>query len=399
MIRFAISLTLSGLVFFEFRVDAQIVKSASKRAHIDFSEFQVANDPVCREFLATLKNDLILSGYFNEAIRGRGDYKIVGSVANRERLEVALGVTSRLDPTRQYEGNYFHAAGNARGLAHRYADEILAKLRGVKGIASTRIALIGVVDGHKELFICDADGGNLQQYTRDRSISTSPKWGPSGERILYTSFRLRFPDVYEIDIRSGQRTRLARFAGLNTGATYAPNGRDIALVLSKDGNPEIYAMDRVTRKPQRLTRTASAAKSSPTWSPDGRRIAFVSDHAGKPDIYIVTRNTGALQRITTDGKENVQPAWGRNNVILYSSKQGSRYEIRAWQADTGRTVTVAADPGMDLASPSWAPNHRHVVLTGTVNYRSSVYILDTVERQLIPLIRDSRDWKAPSWSP
>ena len=87
--------------------------------------------------------------------------------------------------------------------------------------------------------MCDADGANLRQVTQDRSIVVAPAWMPDGKNILYTSYKQGYPNIY----RTGQRQAVSKFGGLNASAVVSPDGRKMAVILSKDGNPELYIQD------------------------------------------------------------------------------------------------------------------------------------------------------------
>jgi hypothetical protein len=78
------------------------------------------------------------------------------------------------------------------------AREVLA-LTGFPGIASTRIAMVGNATGHKEIYICDADGENLRQVTRDGSISLGASYARSSE-IGQGDNHIRNNDLRDIDL-------------------------------------------------------------------------------------------------------------------------------------------------------------------------------------------------------
>jgi len=393
-----LSLLLMG-VFCEAPAQVRVTKAGSAKSLMNWSAFSTGTAPAARAFFETLRADLVRSGWFREASAGGGEFTLRGTcVQEGDRLQVKCQVLVTASGDYRLSRSYREPAAHVRPLAHRVADDIVEAVTGRKGIASTRVVMVGNRTGSKELYICDADGDGLKQLTRDQTVSVGPGWGPDGRSIIYTSYLKRFPDVYLIDIVSGQRKRISSYPGLNTGGAIAPNGRDAALILSKDGNPELYVKNLENGQLSRLTETRHAAEASPVWSPDGQRIAYVSDRSGRPQIYVIDRSGGAPTRLTRRGSENVAPDWGPNGLLAIASRVGGRYRIHVLDPATGQTKQLPLD-GADYEDPSWAPDGRHLVCTRTENYRSQVYILDTMGDPPVALLRHTGDWFSPAWSP
>jgi len=280
------------------------------------------------------------------------------------------------------------------------ADDIVEAVTGHKGIASMRIVLVGNRTGKKELYLCDGDGGGARQLTGEGRIAISPNWGPDGNTIVYTSYMRDFPDICRIDLSRNRRETLANYGGLNTGAAISPDGKDMALILSKDGNPELYIKNLRSGKLTRLTNSPRAAEASPDWSPDGSQIVYASDQngVGRPQLYIISREGGTPRRISSRGTENVAPDWGPNGLIACSSRQGGQYIIAVIQPSNGQTVYLNCD-GADYEDPSWAPDGRHIVAARSSNHQSSLYLLDTVSDRPVALLTGGGSWYAPACSP
>src|SRR5207249_3960781 len=94
--------------------------------------------------------------------------------------------------------------------------------------------------------------------------------------LYYTSYRAGNPDVYSHDLQSGTRRAFARYPGLNAGAAPSPDGRRVALGLSKGGSPDIYVCDTDNSNLKQLTKTREA-ESSPCWARHWR----VGDRLGR----------------------------------------------------------------------------------------------------------------------
>ena len=76
--------------------------------------------------------------------------------------------------------------------------------------------------------------------------------------------------------------------GQNWLPAFSPDGTRIAFTSNRDGNSEIYVMNRDGSNVRRLTNNP-AIDSTPTWSPTGTQIAFTSDRTGPPQIYVDRR--------------------------------------------------------------------------------------------------------------
>jgi TolB protein len=379
--------------------DLRVVKggAAGNKASLDLSGMK-ATGPGGALFVQTLESDLKRSGWFT-VTRAGGGIRVQGTCGDSGGdVAVQCDVRNAGSPESYLTRSYKDSSAKARRLAHQVADDIVWALKHVKGIASTRIAMVGSRGGGKDLYLCDYDGGNLVQVTRDKVPCLSPAWGPDGTFLTYTSFRSGYPDVYRIDLDSLRRGRIAGFPGLNANADVSPNGRSIALTLSKDGNPDLYVMGLGGGAPTRVTRTSHAAEASPSWSPDGSQIAYVSDRARSPQLYIMSSAGAGERRITLEGSENVSPDWGPAGRIVYSSRRGGQYQLCVFDAGSGRSEQITTD-GFDHEDPSWAPDGRHIVYMRTSAYRKSLYILDTQGDPEVRLTPSEGDWSSPAWSP
>jgi TolB protein len=375
----------------------RVVKSANRKIGIQLSGMQVSG-AAAQTFFQTLENDLRIFGWFSPS-RSSGELMLSGSASvSGGKLKVIAQVFQKTDQTRLFSKRYSIDSSQARTLAHRLADDLVESIVGKKGIASTKIAVIGTRSGAKELYLCDADGGSLRQLTRDRSIIVGANWGPEGETLVYTSFMRQFPDIYRVNLRTGKRDVLASYGGLNTGAALSPDGKELALILSKDGNPELYVQNLRSGALRRMTQTLRATEASPSWSPDGRHLVYVSDQSGSPQLYVMARNGGRPRRISSRGSENVAPDWGPDGRIACASRSGRQYHIAVIDPASGSAQYLPAGAG-DFEDPSWAPDGRHIIATRTVNYQSDLYLLDTVSDPPVALLKGLGNWISPAWSP
>ena len=369
----------------------EVRKSGAGRIGISLDRLTSDGSAEGQEFIRVLRADLLRSGWFEEQTAAR--LVVLGRVQQTEGLRAEIQAIQVADKRRVLRRAFSGAPVATRALAHRVSDALVLAVSGKSGMASARLAIVGNQSGYKELYVCDADGANLRQVTQDRSIVVAPAWMPDGKNILYTSYKQGYPNIY----RTGQREAVSKFGGLNASAAVSPDGRNMAVILSKDGNPELYIRDVRTGSLQRVSSTRRANEASPCWSPDGSQIAYVSDSAGRPHIYVLALKGGSPKRLSRTGSENVAPDWGVNGQLTYCSRQAGRYRIVVADPRTGVSRVLPLD-GADYEDPSWMPDGRHVVVSRSVNYRSSIYLLDTQEERSISLKEGAGDWFSPACS-
>jgi TolB protein len=384
---------------------ARVTEHGGNKYTLDWSTFRQGASPADALFVKVLQNDLQMTGCFVNQRTSPADFRMVGSVAAAgNRLTVQVSAVNPYNDS-AYGQAFEHVSNDAavRQLAHRIADELVETIARQKGIAQTQIALIGTASRNKELYLAEAYGYNPVKITADKSVSLNPNWTKSGQSIIYTSYLMGYPDVIEISLKTGKRERISNYPGLNTGGAVSPDGQHVALVLSKDGRPELYVKHLGSGRLTRLTKTRSSPKSSPSWSPDGNQIVFVSGHEGGPLLYTVTRNGGRINPLRLGGAENVSPDWGADGRICYAARVSrDHYTIRVFDPSSreNRIVDVTPNQRTSFEDPSWAGNGRHIYCGGKDNHRSSIYLLDTLGDRPIALISSGKgDWYSPEASP
>ncbi|MDX1649700.1 MAG: protein TolB, partial [Myxococcota bacterium] len=247
----------------------------------------------------------------------------VEAVGDRIRTEYRIRDVSRgcivLGRRRSLKGG--------RDLAERMgkaiADDVVEAFTGVPGVADTEIAFVSDRSGNKEIYVMDADGGNLRRATSNGSINTFPSWSPDGEAIVYTTYRYRNRPWLFLLTRGrrspGRILRDVRLGKIYRGV-FSPDGGDFAIVGVADGATELFRVERDGGGLRRIT-NHRAIDVSPAWSPDGRRMAFVSDRTGAPHIYVMDADGSDVRRLTYDGTYNTNPAWSPDGMwIAYETR-------------------------------------------------------------------------------
>lgn len=289
-----------------------------------------------------------------------------------------------------------------RRVAHYIADQIYETLTGERGAFNTRIAYVTATGSGKnklyEMQVADSDGYGPLTIVRSKEPLMSPTWSPDAQKVAYVSFEKRRAEIYQQDLRTGSRTKLASFAGINGAPSWSPDGRQLALTLSRDGNPEIYVMRLGDNSLTRITQSP-AIDTEPVWSSDSRTLVFTSDRAGGPQLYQVSASGGQAQRLTFEGNYNASADYSPDGkrIALVHRDAGGQYRVAVYDVQT-RRLQVISDGRLD-ESPSFAPNGRMIIYASQADARG-VLSLSSVDGRVGQRLKFQQgDVREPAWSP
>jgi TolB protein len=242
----------------------------------------------------------------------------------------------------------------------------------------------------KEVCTGDLFFGGVVRQTSDGNLALFPRWAPDGNRLIYTSFyKAGFPDIYTIDLASRRRDLLFHFKGTNQAARYSPDGSRIVMVLSGEGNPEVYLANAQGTNVKIRTPLSREVKSSPSFSPNGAEIVYASEPG--PQLYVIPVAGGSPRRISPSGFSTycAEPDWSRAdpNKIVFTARIGGAYRIAVLNLATGQAKVVPMQNApFDAKEPVWLADGRHVMYTAMARTGDCrLCILDTETGKSTPV--------------
>ncbi|MGB6116765.1 MAG: Tol-Pal system beta propeller repeat protein TolB [Mesorhizobium sp.] len=304
----------------------------------------------------------------------------------------------------QMAGEQFFAQNaDRRRIAHIIADAIYERLTGEKGYFDTRVVYIdesGPRNARKKrLAIMDQDGENLRYLSDGRVIELSPRFSPSRQEITYMSYDGDRPRVFLLQIETGQREDVGTFPGMTFAPRFSPDGQRVIMsLLRDDGNSNIYAVDLRSRQTTRLT-TSNAIDTSPSYSPDGARVVFTSDRAGREQLYVMGSDGSGQNRISFGDGRYSTPVWSpRGDLIAFTKQTGGEFQIGVMRPDGSGERILSS--GNLQEGPTWAPNGRVIMFQRQApgSGGPKLFSIDLTGRneQQIPTPSFGSD---PAWSP
>jgi TolB protein len=296
------------------------------------------------------------------------------------------------------------STGSWRRVAHKVADQVYSRITGEDGYFDSRVVYVEATGPknarQKRLAIMDYDGANVQFLSDASSIVLAPRFSPTGDRVLFTSYESGFPQIYEIAVGATQKRAL----GLDTEAMtfaprYAPDGRRVVYSKASGGNTDLYLLDLGSGQRTRLT-SAPSIETAPDFSPDGSQIVFESDRSGNQQLYVMPAGGGEPKRISFGQGRYGTPVWSpRGDFIAFTKQNAGRFHIGVMRTD-GSAERLLTASFLD-EGPTWAPNGRVLMFTresAGADGQPALFSVDISGRNL-KRVATSTAASDPAWSP
>ena len=141
----------------------------------------------------------------------------------------------------------------------------------------------------------------LTRLTSDDGLQTGATWSPDGRFIAYSSDRGGKYDIWIQQISGGDPIQITKGPGQNWMPDWSPDGKYIAY-RSEEGEGGIYITPALGGTG--LQRKIASFGYYPHWSPDGSRILFQSASGLWKNLFVVGLNGNPPREVMTDLPQN-----------------------------------------------------------------------------------------------
>ena len=224
---------------------------------------------------------------------------------------------------------------------------------------------------------------DAEQLTFDEAYIEQFGLSPDGTRIAFSSDRSGNPDLWILELETGEMRQLTTDPTPDWAPQWSPDGQSIAFYANRSGNRDIWTMPAGGGPATQLTRH-EATDYYPVWSPDGQRIAFDSlrGEMGR-HIWMVSASGGEPQQFT----EVLGASWPQfspdgESLLFRFFRDGA---LHIWQQPIGggEAERLTSRPSN---TPRWSPDGRYVFFRPVRDPNVwSMSIADRVERRVTDL--------------
>jgi hypothetical protein len=230
-----------------------------------------------------------------------------------------------------------------------------------------------------DLWSAAPDGSEPNRLTRSSVAESAPALSPDGRFLAFVSDRSGEPEIVRARLPEWTTLTLSRNPGrADVAPAWAPDGKRLA--WSSEG--DVYVMNAVGNERLAVAKTA-AAETEPSWSPDGTRIVY----AAGGDLWVV-RPGGDPVQLTGGPEVDSQPDWSRSGVLFVRDGRVARVGA------SGGAVTILTAGPTD-ASPAWSPDGSQFAFAHLSSEGSTVLVYAADGRGVAQVLDNASE---PDWA-
>ena len=201
-----------------------------------------------------------------------------------------------------------------------------------------QVAFISDRSGTPNLYVMDANGGNVRRLVDSKSVCYMPSWQRTkdGERIV---FGMHGDHAEMANIRP-DGSGLAML-GDGHDPTISPDGTKIVYTGEVPGGVSVFLMDLDGGNKTRIVREASKVGATfPNWSPDGKQIVYSFPVGAALELFVIGVDGSNNHQLTQLRKVCTPAAWSPDGAWISFRMTDERY----WSDPAKMKKTYAEKP-------------------------------------------------------
>ena len=270
------------------------------------------------------------------------------------------------------------------------------------------IVYVSDTDGDRDLYVVDAKTGEASRLTNNGGHDEEPRWSPDGKQIAYVSRESGDKEINVISREGQDVKRLTNSQGLDASPRWHPKQPMLAYVSEADEEggegSEIYSISLESREVDQVTFDGPVEELG-DWSPDGEWLIFYNvEPEGEQGLWL--RNPAGVNLLRLTEGNDSHPVWSSDGkYIAFVRHQDDAQVIYLGQPvkggswEDGLEETRLTHGGFDDHSPAWHPNSKSLAFVSTRDGNPEIYTMQADGAEQHRLTSNKAEDVSPVWSP
>lgn len=269
-----------------------------------------------------------------------------------------------------------------------------------------RVYFVSDRDGTMNLWVMDANGGNLKQLTKHSGFDVQSPSLDNGRIVYQLGADLHLYDIaankdLALDISVSSDFDQTREKWINNPLSYlssvsfAADGSKVALTA----RGRVFVAPTEQGRFVEVTRKQGARYRNGLFTPDGKTLLVLSDESGENEWWSFPANgVGAGQQFTRDSKvvrlNGIVSPDGKR--LVYTDKNQDLWLLTL---DDRKTIKIATSAYGDFDDLRWSPDSQWLAYTSPSATFSRIVLYSVKTGQTTPITTERADSGSPAWSP
>ena len=235
----------------------------------------------------------------------------------------------------------------------------------------------------------------------------NPKYSPTGDHIAFIRTRHRsrnfdflggVGDIYVLDLKASTLQKVTNSDKEITGLDWSEDSKKIIYSVMNEGSHfEIRNLDLVSLEEQILHTSRHVIRNVSV----NNKIVFEQREISYQFIEMDLMDSTPIDfRFINQGNGKYwYPSYANtSNDVAYISTASGYPELYIRKVITNKTNRITSFKGAHIGRAVWSKNDKHIAVTVNRNGNSDIYLVNTEEERVRPLLNSSFNEIAPQWS-
>ncbi len=203
---------------------------------------------------------------------------------------------------------------------------------------------------HADIFYHDLATGARKTFARYGGSNMSPAVSPDGGKVAMILSKDGWIDLYVANADGGDLKRLTKSPQDESSPCWSPDGQWICFAAKEREHRALCKVPATGGPLQTIPTGGLPSPTEPDWSPDGKLIAFTVQYRDF-QIAVVPAGGGTAATLV----EGEDPSWSPNSrTLIFTRRQGGQNVLSLLDVPTKQVKDVPRISGSSNSQPSWA---------------------------------------------